>query len=90
MTDIAADAHLGSNRRSAIASTALSSGVMLRAIQDSFVKLDPRKLSKNPVILATEIVALVATISTVRAFAVGDEPWWALQIAIWQIGRAHV
>ncbi len=83
MTDIAADAHLGSNRRSAIASTALSSNVMLRAIQDSFVKLDPRKLSKNPVILATEIVAVLATISTVQAFATGVYPWWALQIAIW-------
>ena len=83
MTDIAADVHLGSTRRSAIASTALSSSVMLRAIQDSFLKLDPRKLSKNPVILATEIVALLATISTVRAFIRGDYPWWALQIAIW-------
>jgi potassium-transporting ATPase ATP-binding subunit len=83
MTDIAADAHLGSTRRSAIASTALSSSVLLRAIQDSFVKLDPRKLSKNPVILATEIVAVLATISTVQAFATGVDPWWALQIAIW-------
>ncbi|HEX7199133.1 MAG TPA: HAD-IC family P-type ATPase, partial [Dongiaceae bacterium] len=83
MTDIAADAHLGSNRRSAIASTALSSSVMLRAVQDSFVKLDPRKLSKNPVILATEIVAALATISTVRAFITGEYPWWALQIAVW-------
>jgi len=83
MTDIAADAHLGANRRSAIASTALSSSVLLRAIQDSFVKLDPRKLSKNPVILATEIVAVLATISTVDAFMHNHYPWWALQIAIW-------
>jgi K+-transporting ATPase ATPase B chain len=82
MTDAAA-MHLGAKRRSAIASTALSSGVLLGAIQDSFIKLDPRKLSRNPVILATEIVAVLATISTVNAFATATYPWWALQLAIW-------
>ena len=78
-----ATVHLGEKRRSAVASTTLSSSVMLRAIQDSFVKLDPRKLSKNPVILATEIVALLATISTAVAFHTGVYPWWAFQIALW-------
>jgi K+-transporting ATPase ATPase B chain len=81
MTDVAV--HLGEKRRSAIASTALSSNVMLRAIQDSFIKLDPRKLSKNPVILATEVVAALATVSTVDAFVRGNYPWWAFQIALW-------
>ncbi|HEV2364553.1 MAG TPA: potassium-transporting ATPase subunit KdpB [Caulobacteraceae bacterium] len=66
-----------------MATTALSSSVMLRAIQDSFVKLDPRKLTRNPVILATEIVAFVATLSTADAFVHGAYPWWALQIAVW-------
>ncbi|HLK25567.1 MAG TPA: potassium-transporting ATPase subunit KdpB [Caulobacteraceae bacterium] len=75
--------HLGEKRRSAVASTTLSSSVMLRAVQDSFVKLDPRKLSKNPVILATEIVAFLATVSTIDAFVEGGYPWWALQIALW-------
>jgi len=83
MTDVAIQHHLGEKRRSAVASTALSSSVMLRAIQDSFVKLDPRKLSRNPVILATEIVAFMATLSTVDAFRTGVYPWWALQIALW-------
>jgi K+-transporting ATPase ATPase B chain len=81
MTDVAV--HLGERRRSAIAATALSSNIMLRAIQDSFVKLDPRKLSKNPVILATEIVAVLATFSTIDAFIRGNYPWWAFQLAIW-------
>src|SRR5215469_570402 len=81
MTDVAV--HLGAKRRSAIAATALSSSVMVRAIQDSFVKLDPRKLSKNPVILATEIVAILATISTIDAFRTGTYPWWAFQLAVW-------
>ncbi|MGZ3371430.1 MAG: HAD-IC family P-type ATPase, partial [Caulobacteraceae bacterium] len=75
--------HLGEKRRSAVTSTALSSGVMARAIRDSFVKLDPRKLARNPVILATEIVAVLATASTINAFRLGESPWWALQVAIW-------
>ena len=81
MTDVAV--HLGEKRRSAVTGTAMSSAVVMRAIQDSFVKLDPRKLSGNPVILATEIVAALATVSTIAAFASGTDPWWALQIAIW-------
>ena len=83
MTDVTAVPHLGEKRRSAIAATALSSGVMMRAITDSFVKLDPRKLSRNPVILTTEIVALLSTVSTVDAFITGAYPWWALQITLW-------
>ena len=81
MTDAAV--HFGEKRRSAVAGTTLSSSVMVRAIQDSFVKLDPRNLARNPVILATEIVALLATISTIDAFRTGAHPWWAFQIALW-------
>ena len=81
MTD--ATVHLGDKRRSAVASTTLSSSVMARAIRDSFVKLDPRRLARNPVILATEIVAVLATISTVNDFVTGSSPWWAFQIALW-------
>jgi K+-transporting ATPase ATPase B chain len=82
MTDVAVH-HLGEKRRSTIASTALSSHVLIRAIQDSFIKLDPRKLSKNPVILATEIVAVLATISTIDDFRTGTSPLWAFQLALW-------
>jgi K+-transporting ATPase ATPase B chain len=81
MTSVAV--HLGEKRRSAVASTTLSPGVMARAVRDSFVKLDPRKLARNPVILATEIVALLATISAIDAFRTGQSPWWALQVALW-------
>ena len=78
-----ADVHLGEKRRSAVAGTTLSSSVMLRAIGDSFIKLDPRKLTSNPVILAVWIVALLATISTIDDFRTGASPWWAFQIALW-------
>jgi potassium-transporting ATPase ATP-binding subunit len=81
MTDIAV--HLGEKRRSAVASTTLSSSVVVRAIGDSFVKLDPRKLTSNPVILAVWIVALLATVSTVDDFRTGASPWWAFQVALW-------
>ncbi len=81
MTEIAV--HLGEKRRSAVASTALSSSVVVRAIGDSFVKLDPRKLTNNPVILAVWVVALLATVSTVEDFRTGASPWWAFQIALW-------
>jgi K+-transporting ATPase ATPase B chain len=81
MTSVAV--HLGDKRRSAVTSTTLSSGVMARAVRDSFVKLDPRKLARNPVILATEIVAVLATVSTIDAFRTGQSPWWALQVALW-------
>ncbi|HZZ30888.1 MAG TPA: potassium-transporting ATPase subunit KdpB [Phenylobacterium sp.] len=81
MTD--ATVHLGDKRRSAVASTTLSSGVMARAIRDSFVKLDPRKLARNPVILATEVVAVLATASAIHDFITGTAPWWAFQIALW-------
>jgi K+-transporting ATPase ATPase B chain len=83
MTSVTATVHLGEKRRSAVAGTTLSSGVMARAVRDSFVKLDPRKLARNPVILATEIVAILATLSTINAFRTGESPWWALQVALW-------
>jgi K+-transporting ATPase ATPase B chain len=78
-----ATVHLGDKRRSAVAGTTLSSSVVSRAIRDSFVKLDPRKLARNPVILATEVVAALATVSTVNAFVTHEIPWWALQVAVW-------
>jgi K+-transporting ATPase ATPase B chain len=78
-----ATVHLGDNRRSAVTGTTLNASVMSRAIRDSFVKLDPRKLARNPVILATEVVAALATVSMVSAFATHANPWWALQIALW-------
>jgi K+-transporting ATPase ATPase B chain len=78
-----ATAHLGDKRRSAVAGTTLNSNVLSRAVRDSFVKLDPRKLARNPVILATEVVAALATASTVDAFVRHANPWWALQVALW-------
>ncbi|HEX4097514.1 MAG TPA: HAD-IC family P-type ATPase, partial [Caulobacteraceae bacterium] len=75
--------HLGDKRRSTIAGTTFSSSIVRRAIRDAFVKLNPRHLASNPVILTTEVVAALATISAVAAFRAGSYPWFAVQIALW-------
>jgi len=54
-----------------------------RAVGDALKKLDPRALVGNPVILATEVVAALATVSTLAAFMERQPPWFALQIASW-------
>ena len=61
----------------------LSSAVLARAAKDAFLKLDPRKLTGNPVIFATWLVALLSTISAVAAVATHQAAGFAIQIAIW-------
>ncbi|MBS0332707.1 MAG: potassium-transporting ATPase subunit B, partial [Proteobacteria bacterium] len=82
MTD--APAALGDARRKASAlAGSLNGAIVRRAIRDAFLKLDPRKLTGNPVIFATEIVALLATVSFVLAIKDGGAWGFAFQIALW-------
>ncbi len=75
---------LGDGRRKASSLVSSFSGPMLgRAARDAFGKLDPRKLTGNPVIFATWIVALLASVSTVLAIRGGGDWGFALQMAIW-------
>jgi K+-transporting ATPase ATPase B chain len=68
---------------SVITDAAPQGAMLRRAGLDAFVKLDPRKLAGNPVILATEIVAALATASLIDA-VVRHQPWsFAFQIALW-------
>jgi K+-transporting ATPase ATPase B chain len=78
-----ATAPLGDSRRKASIAGSFSGAILGRAAADAFRKLDPRKLTGNPVIFATEIVAILATISF--GLAIRDRSAWgfALQIAIW-------
>jgi K+-transporting ATPase ATPase B chain len=79
-----ATASLGEQRRKASTLVGSFSGpIMARAARDSFVKLDPRRLTGNPVIFATWIVAVLATMSTVLAVKDGGDWGFALQIALW-------
>ena len=60
--------------------------IVTRAIVDSFHKLDPRTLLRNPVMFVVEVVAAVTTILFVRDLSAGGssaEPAFAGQIAAW-------
>ena len=75
---------LGEGRRKASTLVSSFSGpMMMRAAGDAFGKLDPRKLTGNPVIFATEIVAILATISVGVAVAANGEWGFAVQLAAW-------
>jgi len=68
---------------SAITATGSQGEILKRAALDAFVKLDPRKLAGNPVILATEVVAFLATVSAVDAVLRHVDAGFATQIALW-------
>lgn len=75
---------LGASRRQAnVLADSFSAPILARAARDALIKLDLRKLTGNPVILATEVVAILATISTVIAIGQGGAWGFALQIALW-------
>lgn len=64
-------------------SSAINQAVVLTALKSALAKLDPRELAGNPVILATEVVAALATVSAVAAIAGGQPAAFPVQIAIW-------
>jgi K+-transporting ATPase ATPase B chain len=68
---------------SAITASGPQGALLRRAGIDAFIKLDPRKLTGNPVILATEVVAVLATVSLVDAVARHAGFSFPLQIALW-------
>jgi K+-transporting ATPase ATPase B chain len=75
---------LGENRRKAdTLASSFSPAILGRALSDAFIKLDPRKLTGNPVIFATWVVALLSSISAGFAMAGGQAWGFALQIALW-------
>ena len=57
--------------------------IIRRAALDSFVKLNPRTLMRNPVIFVTEVVAALTTFIGFEALSEG-RPWhFPLAIALW-------
>jgi K+-transporting ATPase ATPase B chain len=70
--------HMGEGRRSVLAGSSFAPEILGRAVRDAFVKLDPRALAGNPVILATEVVAILATVS-----AVAQPSGFVVQLAGW-------
>jgi K+-transporting ATPase ATPase B chain len=62
----------------------LDPSILFPAVRDAVVKLDPRKLMRNPVIFVTEVVAFVVTILFIRDLASNPaEAGFSGQIAAW-------
>jgi K+-transporting ATPase ATPase B chain len=57
--------------------------IIARAATDSFAKLNPAKLMRNPVIFVTEIVAVLTTFIGVEALATPQPAAFPLAIAVW-------
>lgn len=61
-----------------------TSGIVVGAIRDSFLKLNPKKLMKNPVMFVVEIGSVVTTYDLIRdAFIHHASLGFELQITIW-------
>ena len=64
--------------------TLLDPTIVLPAIGQAFVKLDPRTLVKNPVMFVLEVVTALTTVLLVRDVFTGrGELGFELQIVIW-------
>ena len=62
----------------------LSPAILVPALRDAVLKLDPRQLIRNPVIFVTEVVAVLVTVLFVQDLAgAGDSPAFSGQIALW-------
>ncbi len=57
--------------------------IIRRGLRDSFVKLNPALLIRNPVIFVTEVVAILVTVLGVRYLAIGEPARFSLAIAFW-------
>ncbi|MDB5562963.1 MAG: kdpB, partial [Hyphomicrobiales bacterium] len=67
-----------------VAPSLLDPAIILPAIKDAVIKLDPRQLLRNPVIFVTEVVAALVTVFFIRDFIVGNgTAQFSGQIAAW-------
>ena len=57
--------------------------ILTRAALDAVIKLNPRGLIRNPVIFATEVIALLVTIVGIREAVAGEPAAFSLTIAAW-------
>ena len=61
----------------------LSAELITTAIGESFRKLNPRTLMRNPVMFVVEVVALLTTVLVVRELFTGASILFSAQIAFW-------
>ena len=57
--------------------------IMLPAIRDAFIKLNPRLMVRNPVMFVAMVGAVVTTVELFAAPLRGEPIGFSLQIAIW-------
>jgi K+-transporting ATPase ATPase B chain len=57
--------------------------IIARAAGDSFAKLNPLSLMRNPVIFVTEIVAVLTTFIGIEALIKGTPAAFAIAVAVW-------
>jgi potassium-transporting ATPase ATP-binding subunit len=58
--------------------------ILRRAIKESFVKLDPRKVAKNPVMFVVEVGAALTTVFVIKDAIAGESGvFFGVQIAFW-------
>jgi K+-transporting ATPase ATPase B chain len=71
-------------RKSMPVSALFDPKIVMPAIGSAFVKLDPRKLIKNPVMFVLEIVTALTTVILVRDLVIGGQSLlFEVQIVIW-------
>ncbi|UXN71737.1 potassium-transporting ATPase subunit KdpB [Devosia neptuniae] len=61
----------------------LSPAILVPALRDAVIKLDPRQLIRNPVIFVTEVVAVVVTAIFIQDLFGGVSASFSGQIALW-------
>src|SRR5438105_630608 len=72
------------NKQRGSQSTTLDPAILVPAIGQSFAKLDPRWLIRNPVMFVLEVVAGLTTAILVRELATGSEHLgFTFQIVLW-------
>ncbi|MEP9386117.1 potassium-transporting ATPase subunit KdpB [Mesorhizobium sp. KR9-304] len=72
------------SRHPAMAQSLFDPAILLPAVRQAFLKLDPRQLMRNPVIFVTEVVAALVTLFFLRDLAVGNGgASFSGQIAVW-------
>ncbi|HEY3704603.1 MAG TPA: potassium-transporting ATPase subunit KdpB [Terracidiphilus sp.] len=58
--------------------------ILMRATKESFLKLNPKTVAKNPVIFVVEVGAALTTAIVIKnAFTRGPEIFFGIQIAMW-------
>ena len=55
----------------AVTPSVFDPAILLPALRDALIKLDPRQLIRNPVIFVTEVVALVVSLLWVQEIVTG-------------------